>query len=78
MEEALIELKQKYDGLLRESMDAADGPPSTMGRIATVSDDVLQLKEELKKREVAHSERIVEMVCIQWNRYSTASHFVNS
>lgn len=62
MEEALIELKTKYNELLHGNMDAADGP--TTVKIATANDEVLQLKEELKKREVAHSERIVEMV---WN-----------
>lgn len=60
MEEALIELKQKYNELLHENVDAADGPPKV--KIATANNDVLQLKEELKRREVAHSERIVEMV----------------
>lgn len=62
MEEALIELKTKYNELLHGNMDAADGP--TTVKIATANDEVLQLKEELKKREVAHSERIVEMVWI--------------
>lgn len=61
MEEALVELKTKYNELLRENMDAADGP--TTVKIASANDEVMQLKEELKKREVAHSERIVEMVC---------------
>lgn len=69
MEEALIELKTKYNELLHGNMDAADGP--TTVKIATANDEVLQLKEELKKREVAHSERIVEMV---WNTALTHSH----
>lgn len=60
MEEALIDLKKKYNELLHDSMDTADGPTSV--KIASANDEVLQLKEELKKREVAHSERIVEMV----------------
>lgn len=60
MEEALVEMKKKYNELLRENMDAADGP--TTVKIASANDEVMQLKEELKKREVAHSERIVEMV----------------
>lgn len=60
MEEALIELKKKYNELLHENVDAADGP--TKIKTASANDEVMQLKEELKKREVAHSERIVEMV----------------
>lgn len=64
MEEALVEMKKKYNELLRDNMDAADGP--TTVKIASANDEVMQLKEELKKREVAHSERIVEMV---WKCY---------
>lgn len=61
MEEALLDMKKKYNELLRENMDAADGP--TTVKIASANDEVSQLKDELKKREVVHSERIVEMVC---------------
>lgn len=60
MEEALIEMKRRYDDLMKETIDSADGP--TTIQISAASDDVQQLKDELKKRDAAHAERIVEMV----------------
>lgn len=63
MEEALIEMRKRNDELLRANKDATDSPVAP--RFLTTNEQVLQLKDELNRREVAHNERIVEMVCIQ-------------
>lgn len=63
MEEALIEMKKRNDELVRENKDAIDGPTSP--KFYTTNDQVLHLQEELKRREAAHTERIVEMVRIK-------------
>lgn len=60
MEEALIEMKKRNDELVRGNKDAIDGPTSP--KFYTTNDQVLHLQEELKRREAAHTERIVEMV----------------
>lgn len=63
MEEALIEMKKRNDELVRENKDAIDSPTSP--KFFTSNDQVMHLKEELKRREAAHTERIVEMVRLQ-------------
>lgn len=60
MEEALIEMKKRNDELVRGNKDAIDSPTSP--KFFTSNDQVMHLKEELKRREAAHTERIVEMV----------------
>lgn len=60
MEEALIEMRKRNDELLRANKDATDSPVSP--KFYTTNEQVLQLKDELNRREVAHNERIVEMV----------------
>lgn len=60
MEEALIEMKKRNDELVRENKDAIDSPTSP--KFFTSNDQVMHLKGELKRREAAHTERIVEMV----------------
>lgn len=64
MEEALIEMKKRNDELVRGNKDAIDGPTSP--KFYTTNDQVLHLQEELKRREAAHTERIVEMVSIEF------------
>lgn len=64
MEEALIEMKKRNDELVRGNKDAIDGPTSP--KFYTTNDQVLHLQEQLKRREAAHTERIVEMVRIQF------------
>ncbi|XP_031633265.1 paramyosin isoform X2 [Contarinia nasturtii] len=60
MEEALIEMKKRNDELVRgSSKDSIDSPTST--KFYSTNDQVMHLKEELKRREAAHTERIVEM-----------------
>lgn len=65
MEDALIEMRKRNDELVRANhlTDAIDSPVSP--KFLTTNEQVLQLKDELNRREVAHNERIVEMVCIQ-------------
>lgn len=60
MEEALIEMKKRNDELVRGNNDAIDSPTSP--KFYSTDDQVMHLKEELKRREAAHTERIVEMV----------------
>lgn len=60
MEEALIEMKKRNDELMRGNKDAIDSPTSP--KFYSTNNEVLHLKEELKRREAAHTERIVEMV----------------
>lgn len=60
MEEALIEMKKRNDELVRGNKDAIDSPTSP--KFYSSNDQVMHLKEELKRREAAHTERIVEMV----------------
>lgn len=60
MEEALMEMKKRNDELVRSSKDAIDSPTSP--KFYSTNDQVIQLKDELKRREAAHTERIVEMV----------------
>lgn len=60
MEEALIEMKKRNDELMRGNKDAIDCPTSP--KFYSTNDEVMHLKEELKRREAAHTERIVEMV----------------
>lgn len=60
MEEALIGMKKRNDELVRGNKDAIDGPNSP--KFYSTNDEVLHLQEELKRREAAHTERIVEMV----------------
>lgn len=64
MEDALIEMKKRNDELVRGNKDAIDGPTSP--KFYTTNDQVLHLQEELKRREAAHTERIVEMVSIEF------------
>ncbi|XP_055323291.1 shootin-1 isoform X2 [Sitodiplosis mosellana] len=59
MEEALIEMKKRNDELVRGNKDAIDSPTSP--KFYSTNDQVMHLKEELKRREAAHTERIVEM-----------------
>lgn len=59
MEEALIEMKKRNDELIRGNKDAIDSPSPNF---YSTNDEVMHLKEELKRREAAHTERIVEMV----------------
>lgn len=61
MEEALIEMRKRNDELVRASKDAIDSPVSP--RFLSTNEQVMQLKDEMNRREVAHNERIVEMVC---------------
>ena len=61
MEEALINIKKQNDVLVKETKDAIDSPGSP--QFITQTEEVQQLKEELSKKDVAHTERIVEMVC---------------
>lgn len=65
MEEALIEMKKRNNELAQENKDAIDSPTSP--KFFSTNDQVMHLKEELKRREAAHTERIVEMVWIQLN-----------
>lgn len=60
MEEALIEMRKRNDELMRVNKDATDSPVSP--RFISNNEQVLQLKDELNRRELAHNERIVEMV----------------
>lgn len=61
MEEALIEMKKRNDELVRgNNKDSIDSPTSP--KFYSTNDQVMHLKEELKRREAAHTERIVEMV----------------
>lgn len=62
MEQALYEMKKRNDDLVRSSKDAIDCPTSP--KFYSTNDQVMHLKDELKRREAAHSERIVEMVSI--------------
>lgn len=63
MEDALIEMRKRNDELVRANRDAIDSPVAP-GRYLTTNEQVLQLKDEMNRREVAHNERIVEMVRI--------------
>lgn len=67
MEGALIEMKRRNDELVQGNRDSIDSPTSP--KFFSANDQVLHLKDELKRREAAHSERIVEMVGIQPNFY---------
>lgn len=60
MEEALIQMRRRNDELVRGNKDATDSP--TPQKFYSTNEQVLQLKDELKRREAAHSDRIVEMV----------------
>lgn len=60
MEEALVEMKKRNDELMRGNKDAIDSPASP--KLYSANDEVTQLKDELKRRDAAHTERIVEMV----------------
>lgn len=62
MEVALIKMKKQNNDLVKETKDALDSPGSP--KFITTHETVLHLKEELNQKEVAHSERIVEMVCL--------------
>lgn len=62
MEQALFELKKRNEELMRSNKDAIDSP--TTPKYYTTNDQVMHLKGELKRREAAHTERIVEMVSI--------------
>lgn len=62
MEQALIEMKKRNDELIRGNKDAIDSPTSP--KFFSTNDQVMHLKDELKRREAAHTERIVEMVRI--------------
>lgn len=62
MEDALVGMKKKYDELIHGNTDSADGP--TVIKISSTDDEVVQLKDELQKREAAHAERIIEMVSV--------------
>lgn len=77
MEEALIEMKKRNDELVRGNKDAIDSPTSP-NKFYTTNDQVLQLKEELKRREAAHTERIVEMVRVKHFSYANKhiSYFI--
>lgn len=72
MEEALLEMKKRNDELVRGNKDAIDSP--TTPKFFSTNDQVMHLKEELKRREAAHTERIVEMVSIRCAQ--RASQFV--
>lgn len=79
MEEALIEMRKRNDELVRANRDATDSPASP--RYLTTNEQVLQLKDEMNRREVAHNERIVEMVCTISHPYTSenkASYHLNS
>lgn len=64
MEEAIIQMKKRNAELVKENRDAVDSPGSP--KFVPPTEQILQLREELSKKEIEHSERIVEMVCASY------------
>lgn len=62
MEEAIIQMKKRNEELVKENRDAVDSPGSP--KFIPPTEQILQLREELSKKDIEHSERIVEMVCV--------------
>ncbi len=67
MEEAIIKMKKRNDELVRENRDAVDSPGSP--KFMPPNEQIIQLREELSKKEMEHSERIVEMVSVKFSIY---------
>ncbi|KAJ6637831.1 hypothetical protein Bhyg_10562 [Pseudolycoriella hygida] len=59
MEEAIIQMKKRNDELVKENRDVLDSPGSP--KFMPPNEQISQLREELSKKEIEHSERIVEM-----------------
>lgn len=64
MEEAIIKMKKRNEELVKENRDAVDSPGSP--KFIPPNEQITQLREELSKKEIEHSERIVEMVCANY------------
>lgn len=62
MEEAILKMKKRNDELVKENRDAVDSPGSP--KFIPPNEQIVQLREELSKKEIEHSERIVEMVSV--------------
>lgn len=62
MEEAILQMKKRNEELVKENRDAVDSPGSP--KFIPPNEQILQLREELSKKEIEHGERIVEMVCM--------------
>lgn len=58
-----MQMRKRNDELLRANKDATDSPGQQ--KFFSPNEQVLQLQDELKKREATHTERIVEMVKIK-------------
>lgn len=72
MEEAIIQMKKRNEELVKENRDAVDSPGSP--KFIPPTEQILQLREELSKKEIEHSERIVEMVCVILFLHSSILH----
>lgn len=62
MEEAILKMKKRNDELVKENRDAVDSPGSP--KFIPPNEQIIQLRDELSKQEIEHSERIVEMVSV--------------
>lgn len=62
MEEAIMKMKKRNEELVKENRDAVDSPGSP--KFIPPNEQILQLREELSRKEIEHSERIVEMVSV--------------
>lgn len=76
MEQALFEMKKRNEELMRSNKDAIDSP--TTPKYYTTNDQVMHLKDALKRREAAHNERIVEMVSIPFKITCNNAHHTHT
>lgn len=63
MEEAILKMKKRNEELVKENRDAVDSPGSP--NFMPPNEQILQLREELSRKDIEHSERIVEMVSLR-------------
>lgn len=64
MEEAILKMKKRNDELVKENRDAVDSPGSP--KFIPPNEQIIQLRDELSKKDIEHSERIVEMVSVEF------------
>lgn len=60
-EKEFFKVRKRNDELLEENREHVDSPSSPK---FLPTDEVIQLKEQLQKKDAAHNERIIEMVSV--------------
>lgn len=58
-EKAFLKIRKRNDELLEENREHVDSPNSPK---FLPTDEVVQLRDELKNKDIVHNERIIEMV----------------